>query len=67
MGDGVGSILVQRDVPEYPSLTHAAIDAVGRWRYEPATRDRKPVDVFFTVVINFTLRNDESGEDPETI
>ena len=33
----------------------AAIEAVGRWRYEPATEDGEPVDVHFTVVVDFDL------------
>ena len=31
----------------------AAILAVGQWRFEPATRDGEPVDVYFTFVISF--------------
>lgn len=32
-----------------------AIKAVRKWRYEPGTRDGQPVDVFFTVLIDFTF------------
>ncbi len=31
----------------------------GQWRYEPATRDSEPMDVSFTIVIEFQLDNDD--------
>jgi len=34
----------------------SAIKAVEQWRYKPATKDGKPVPVYFTVVIEFSLR-----------
>ena len=34
----------------------AAIDAVRQWRYEPATQNGKPVDVFFQINIDFNLQ-----------
>jgi TonB family protein len=33
----------------------AAIAAVRQWRYEPAQKDGEPVDVYFTLVIDFSL------------
>jgi protein TonB len=33
----------------------SAIQAVTQWRYEPATQDGRPVAVYFTVVVDFTL------------
>ncbi len=33
----------------------AAIDAVKEWKYEPALQNGRPVEVFFTVVVDFTL------------
>jgi TonB family protein len=33
----------------------AALEAVKQWRYEPATVDGKPVDVFFTITVDFDL------------
>jgi protein TonB len=33
----------------------AAIAAVRQWRYEPATLDGRPVDVYFTVIVEFTI------------
>lgn len=40
----------------HPILDQAAIDAVCCWRYRPATLRGKPVAVYFTVVVSFTLR-----------
>ena len=34
----------------------AAIEAITRWRYEPARLYGKPVDVYFTVNVEFTLQ-----------
>ena len=33
----------------------AAIDAVAQWRYRPAEQDERPVTVYLTIVIDFTL------------
>jgi outer membrane biosynthesis protein TonB len=32
------------------------VRAVRKWRYEPATLDGKPVDVWFTIRVDFELR-----------
>lgn len=37
---------------EEPSL-----DAVRQWKYRPATRDGKPVPVYFTILVDFALTN----------
>jgi len=34
----------------------SAIQAVKQWRYKPALFDGKPVEVYFTVIIDFSLR-----------
>jgi protein TonB len=34
----------------------SAIGAVEQWRYQPATQSGKPVDVFITVIVDFTLQ-----------
>ena len=57
--DTDGSVIdvrVLRFAENFPSLTEAAVDAVRQWKYRPSTKDGKPVKVFFTVVIEFTLR-----------
>ena len=33
----------------------AALDAVSQWQYIPATQNGKPVEVYFTVYVDFTL------------
>jgi TonB family protein len=37
-------------------LTEAAVEAVQRWRYRPATLNDKPVAVFLQVTVNFQLQ-----------
>ncbi|GBC79716.1 hypothetical protein HRbin09_00942 [bacterium HR09] len=37
-------------------LTEAAVEAVRQWRYEPATLNGRPVEVYITVTINFRLQ-----------
>ena len=36
-------------------LDLAALEAVRKWRFEPATLDGKPVPVYYNLTINFTL------------
>jgi TonB family protein len=36
-----------------PRFAEAAVRAVKQWRYRPATKDGRPVDVRFKVVVNF--------------
>jgi protein TonB len=38
-------------------LDPAALEAVRRWRYEPARIGTRPVSVFLNVVLTFSLRN----------
>ena len=38
-----------------PVLTEAALAAVKQWTYKPATKNGKPVKVFFTVTVAFKL------------
>ena len=37
-------------------LDEKAIEAVKQWRYKPALQKGKPVDVYFTVVVEFALQ-----------
>jgi TonB family protein len=39
-------------------LTEAAVAAVSSWRFRPALKDGEPVDVYFTVVVEFYLAHD---------
>jgi protein TonB len=39
-----------------PLFSDTAIGAVRKWRYRPALMNGKPVRVYFTVVVDFSLR-----------
>jgi TonB family protein len=39
-----------------PAIDVAAIDAVKKWKFAPATRDGKPIPVLFNLTINFKLK-----------
>jgi protein TonB len=39
-----------------PLFDRSALDAVTRWRYRPALMNGKPVRVYFTVLVAFSLR-----------
>ena len=41
--------------PDYPELAASAIEAVRQWRYEPAEQNGVPVEVYFTISIDFKL------------
>ena len=36
-------------------LEEAAISAVQQWRYQAALQNGKPVEVYFTIVVDFSL------------
>lgn len=40
-------------------LSEAAVDAVSKWKFEPATKDGEPVEVFYNLTINFRLDSKE--------
>ena len=48
----VSSPLVITPLPA-PTLSYAALEAIRKWRYEPGTRDGKPVPVPLTVNVTF--------------
>ena len=50
----VGSVEILRDPGM--GLGEAAADAVRRWRFRPATYQGEPIDVYYTVTVNFRLR-----------
>lgn len=39
-----------------PLFDEAAVDAVRKWRYRPALMNGRPVRVYFSVVVSFTVR-----------
>ena len=38
-----------------PTLTEAAVEAVKKWTYKPATLKGKPVKVIMTITVSFKL------------
>ena len=54
--DRKGNVTDMRVLRSIPSLDGAAKDAVCCWKYRPATEGGKPVSVFFTVLVEFTLK-----------
>ncbi|GAB4369076.1 MAG: hypothetical protein Kow0062_02710 [Acidobacteriota bacterium] len=51
----VGDIKVLKEPPGNLGFAEKAIAAVSQWRYKPATQNGRPVDVYMTVTVNFTL------------
>jgi protein TonB len=51
----VGDLEVLRVNRPNMGFETAAIEAVKQWRYQPATQNGKPVEVYFTVFIDFKL------------
>ncbi|UCF68472.1 MAG: energy transducer TonB [Acidobacteriota bacterium] len=51
----VADIEVLREPQANLGFSDAAISAVKQWRYRPAMQNGRPVDVYFTVTVNFTL------------
>ena len=51
----VGDIKVLKEPPGNLGFAEKAVSAVSRWRYRPAMQNNRPVDVYFTVMVNFTL------------
>ena len=50
----IDDIEIIKDLPY--GLGEAALDAVRRWRFRPATFRGEPIDVYYTVTVNFRLR-----------
>jgi protein TonB len=51
----VGAVTLREGIEEFPSMDRAAITAVRQWRFEPATKDGKPVDLEVDIPIQFAL------------
>ena len=50
----IDNVEIIKDLPN--GLGDAALDAVRRWRFRPATFRGEPIDVYYTVTVNFRLR-----------
>jgi protein TonB len=50
----VTSVRVVKGLPM--GLDKSAIDAVSRWKFQPATLDGRPVAVYFNLTVNFQVQ-----------
>ena len=53
----VGDLRVARTPVDGVGFEKAALRAVKKWRYEPGLLDGTPVDVYFTIVVDFHLEH----------
>ncbi|MDH3786672.1 MAG: energy transducer TonB [Acidobacteriota bacterium] len=51
----VADICLYKVSPMGYEFGKSAIQAAARWRYEPATRDGEPVDVYFSIKVDYTI------------
>jgi protein TonB len=64
-----GTVIVEAVIDEQGQVTHvrlirglprqldlAAMDAIKQWRFKPALLDGRPVKVFYTLTVNFTIQ-----------
>lgn len=61
-----GSITVKEGVSDYPSLAESAIAAIKEWRFEPGTRDGKPVDMQVIIPVKYKLDDRKNKSAPES-
>jgi protein TonB len=52
----VGGVKVLRSPGANLGFEEAAIEAVTQWRYKPGVQNGRPVDVYFTIVVDFVLK-----------
>jgi TonB family protein len=52
----VGEVKVLRSPGANLGFEESAIDAVKQWRYKPGVQNGRPVDVYFTIVVEFILK-----------
>jgi TonB family protein len=53
----VGEVSVVKSLDTVHGLDNAAVSTVKRWRFEPGTRDGKPVSVTVAIAMTFTLKD----------
>jgi periplasmic protein TonB len=51
----VGSLMVLRETPGRMGFKQAAIEAISRWRYRPGLQYGRPVAIYLTITVDFTL------------
>ena len=51
----VGDVQVLQSPGSKLGFDEAAIEAVRQWRYKPGLQNGKPVDVYFTIIVEFYL------------
>jgi len=52
----VGQVDIARSLDKVYGLDESAIKAARQWRFEPGTKDGKPVPVLVTIELSFYLR-----------
>ncbi|MGD8377699.1 MAG: energy transducer TonB [Acidobacteriota bacterium] len=52
----VGDVKVLRSPGSNLGFEQSAIEAVKQWRYKPGVQNGRPVDVYFTIVVEFILK-----------
>jgi protein TonB len=52
----VGDVKVLRSPGANLGFEESAVDAVRQWRYKPGVQNGRPVDVYFTIVVEFILK-----------
>ena len=55
-----GAVGTVRPVPAYDDgcgFAEAAVDAVKQWKYTPAKKNGHPIEIDFTIVVDFVLKN----------
>ena len=53
-GGNVTAVRVLKPLPM--GLDQAAVEAIKKWKFEPATLNGKPVDVYYNLTVNFRLQ-----------
>ena len=54
--DRTGDVEAVKVLRSNPLFDQAAIEAVKMWKYQPAFQGGRPVRVYLTVVVEFSLR-----------
>jgi TonB family protein len=66
--DRTGSVVDLRPIAaSYPGLVGPAVTAVKAWKFKPATRNGKPVDIAANVGVRFRVKSNKRGIIPQPI